>query len=200
MIRKFNLTLFLFVILYALPLSAQQSTQQGFILGEAVKGEHDSFNIVENVFAVRSPQNNNNQTLQAAGTSSNTDLLVAQKGGFLFYKSDNNQAQALSQSQAQTQTQTTTNTTLPAVVFNNRTGDLGLITGTVIVKLKNFADADNLVRDYNLKETHRFGGILRRVFFKTELAQLNNLILEIKADPRTESVVPEILEHFHVPQ
>lgn len=175
-----------------------------FILGESIKGEHDSYNIVKNAFALHNSSQNTTQNTSnklkaqsSSSSSSSTSSLLVKKGGFSFYKGSNSQVQQSTSAKSQQSQPLSTSFT---VVLNHRTGTLGILTGSILIKLNDFRDADSLIQNYNLTETSRFGGLLKLVIVKTEVAKLNSLLTQISADPRVERAEPEILENFNEPK
>ena len=85
-------------------------------------------------------------------------------------------------------------------VLNTRTGAIGVLTGTLIVKPKNMADADAIASSHGL-ETAKVYPQLQTVFYKAkDGVDLADVSAALQADPRVESAYPEIVEHVRVPK
>ncbi len=162
-------------------------SEDEFVLGEAVKGEHDNYYVLKDAFAEHEEAVNKN-TDQSA-TKSKNDVYLTKKGGYSFYKKENWQT-------AKDAGHTSELPENSRVVLNRRTGSLGVVTGSILIKLKDFQDADAIVREYELTETHRFAGLMRLVVVKVPLNQLNAVLARVQADVRIERADPEILENF----
>ena len=160
---------------------APQQNQAYLREKHAIKGEHDSYRRLRNVYAL---QLKKQETIPYAD-----GVLVEKKGGYHFYQTSVAQSEAyLDKGEA------------VHVVENQRTGGLGILTGTLILKMKDMAEADALIQDYaesySIQETQRFPQTgLYYLFIQTQIAELPVLLAKFKTDPRIERVVPEVLEH-----
>jgi hypothetical protein len=85
-------------------------------------------------------------------------------------------------------------------VVNERTGALGVLTGTLVVRPKNMDDADAIAGSHGL-ETIKAYPQLQTVFFRaapgTDIADLS---AALQADSRVASAYPEIIERVRVPK
>ena len=87
----------------------------------------------------------------------------------------------------------------PAAV-NARTGALGVLTGTLIVKPKNLADADAIGASHGLEKIKAYPQlqtVLYRAKAKVDIADVS---AALQADPRVESAYPEIIENVRGPK
>jgi len=91
-------------------------------------------------------------------------------------------------------------TTVYPAVLNSRSRAFGVLTGTVVVKPANMADAAGIANRYGLasvKEYPHLGTVLYRVKANVDIV---DLVAVLRADPRIESAYPEIIEHVRVPK
>lgn len=189
------LTVFGFCFLQTVP--AQQFTSF-LTLGSLIEGEHDKYNLVTNAYAIEEDnttqiknnpiQNRQDQTIQIQNSPPSRSILLLQKGNFNFFL------------EPDFGSPTPPPANSVSVVLNQRTQNLGILTGTIIIKMKNLQEADSLIEDYNLTETLRFDGLLSLVIVKTEISQLNDLLEQIKSDSRIIRATPKILEYIFTPQ
>ena len=86
------------------------------------------------------------------------------------------------------------------VVVNARTGTLGVLTGTVIVKPKSIADAAAIASSHGLEKGKEYPH-LQTVFYRVKAnADIADAASALQADPRIESAYPEIIEYVRVPK
>jgi Open reading frame 2 N-terminal domain len=85
-------------------------------------------------------------------------------------------------------------------VLNTRTGTLGVLTGTLIVKPKNMSDADAIAASYGLAKSKAYPQ-LQAVFYSAKAGvDIADVSAALRADPRVESAYPEIVERVRVPK
>jgi len=90
-------------------------------------------------------------------------------------------------------------TVYPTVV-NSRTGTLGVLTGTLIVKPKSMASADAIAAGHGLEKTKTYPQ-LQTVFYRAKPGvDIADVSAALQADSRIESAYPEIIEHVRVPK
>ncbi len=90
-------------------------------------------------------------------------------------------------------------TIFPTVV-NTRTGTLGVLTGTLVVKPKNLADAAAIASTHGLAEGKAYPH-LRTVFYRVRAnTDIADVAAALQADPRVENAYPEIIEYVRVPK
>ncbi len=89
-------------------------------------------------------------------------------------------------------------TTVYPTVVNSRTGTLGVLTGTLVVKPKSMADADAIAAGHGLQKTKAYPR-LQTVFYRVKPnVDIADVSAALQADPRVESAYPEIIEHVRV--
>jgi hypothetical protein len=87
----------------------------------------------------------------------------------------------------------------PAVV-NARTGTLGVLTGSIVVRPKSIADADAIASAHGLEKVKAYPQ-LQAVFYRVkDGADIADASAAVQADPRVESAYPEIVERVRVPR
>ena len=90
--------------------------------------------------------------------------------------------------------------TVYPTVLNARTGTLGVLTGTLVVKPKSMGDAVGIASRYGL-ETSKEYPQLRTVFYRVKAnLDIVDTVAALEADPRIESAYPEIVEYVRVPK
>src|SRR6266700_5883435 len=86
------------------------------------------------------------------------------------------------------------------VVVNARTGTLGVLTGTLIVKPKSIADAAAIASSHGLEKGKEYPH-LQTVFYRVKAnADIADVAAALQADARIESAYPEIIESVRVPK
>ena len=85
-------------------------------------------------------------------------------------------------------------------VINTRTGTLGVLTGTLVVKPKSMADAAAIASTHGLAEGKEYPH-LRTVFYRVKAnTDIADVAAALQADPRVENAYPEIIEYVRVPK
>jgi hypothetical protein len=88
--------------------------------------------------------------------------------------------------------------TLPAVV-SARSGALGVLTGVVIVKPRDMADADAIASSHGLEKAKAYPQ-LQTVFYRAKAGtDIADVSAALQADTRVEIAYPEIIEHVRKP-
>jgi len=92
------------------------------------------------------------------------------------------------------------NSVVYPTVVNPQTGTLGVLTGALVVKPKNMADADAIAASHALDKVRAFPH-LQTVFFKVRPGEdIADAAAALQADPRVESAYPEIIERVRQPK
>ena len=177
--------------------------KEHLVMGEKITNKNENYYLLLNVLA----QSSNNNQLQPLGAN---EQLLVNKGNFQFYQTSKNNVQSKMLAQNKLKTQGANQPRTPNysvsktkeffVAWNERTNKLAIVTGSLLIKMKNFSQSDELVQDYNLLKTHKFGGLNKLVIVKVDVMAINSTIAIIKKDHRVESVQAEILENFDYPQ
>jgi uncharacterized protein len=90
--------------------------------------------------------------------------------------------------------------TIYPTVVNTRTGTLGVLTGTLVVKPKSMADAAAIASRHGLAEGKEYPH-LRTVFYRVKAnTDIADVAAALQADPRIESAYPEIIEYVRLPK
>ena len=85
-------------------------------------------------------------------------------------------------------------------VVNSRTGALGVLTGTLVVKPKSMGDADAIAAGHGLEKTKAYPK-LQTVFYRAKpKVDIADVSAALQADSRVESAYPEIIEHVRTPK
>jgi hypothetical protein len=85
-------------------------------------------------------------------------------------------------------------------VVNARTGTFGVLTGTLIVKPKNLADAATIANSHGLEKGKEYPH-LQTVFYRAKAGtDIADAAAALQADARIESAYPEIIEYVRVPK
>ena len=91
-------------------------------------------------------------------------------------------------------------TTVYPTVVNSRTGTLGVLTGTLVVKPKSMADAAAIASRHGLAEGKEYPH-LRTVFYRVKAnTDIADVAAALQADPRVENAYPEIIEYVRLPK
>jgi hypothetical protein len=85
-------------------------------------------------------------------------------------------------------------------VLNTRTGNFGVLTGTLVVKPKSMGDAAAIANGHGLERGKEYPQ-LQTVFFRVKAgADIADAVAAVQADPRVESAYPEIIEYVRTPR
>lgn len=159
--------------------------------GKQMKGSRDSYQHLPQVFAVALAGSSETPEQAIARVGESGAQVVETKGRLVLYRS------------AQTKPAYLEHAGKVAVyptVVNARTGTLGVLTGTLIVKPKNMADADAIATSHGLVKPKSYPQ-LQTVFYGTKAGvDIADVSAALQADPRVESAYPEIIEHVRVPK
>ncbi len=91
-------------------------------------------------------------------------------------------------------------TTVYPTVVNVRTGTLGVLTGTLVVKPKSMADAAAIASSYGLEKGKEYPH-LQTVFYRAKAgADIADVAAALQADARIENAYPEIIEYVRLPK
>lgn len=154
--------------------------------GSTVTSNNQEYQILPGVRAVESRSNEQpQQTLTRMGGGK----LIETKGPFVVFS-------APDQSQASV---TSVNGTSYPTAFNPRTGGIGIVPGTLNVKLKNSANAAAIAADHGLEVVRVFAH-LQTAFYRVKSGQdVVAVAAALAADARVESAEVEVIEHMNVP-
>lgn len=85
-------------------------------------------------------------------------------------------------------------------VLNTRTGTFGVLTGTLVAKPRNMADAAAIASSHGLETVKEYPH-LRAVFYRVKAnMDIADVTAALQADIRVETAYPEIIEHVRLPK
>jgi len=158
--------------------------------GKQLKGSREQYQHLPQVFAVGLANSSETPEEAVARTESGAQLLET-KGKLVLFRSGQAKAASL---------QRAGGTSVFPTVVNLRTGTLGVLTGNLIVKPKDMADADAIASSHGLEKTKAYLQ-LQAVFYRAKAnADIADVSAALQADPRVESAYPEIIEHVRTPK
>jgi len=154
--------------------------------GKAMKGSRDSYEHLPQVSAVALASSSETPEQALARIGESGAQVVETKGRLVLFRS------------AQTKPATVQYPggagVFPTAV-NSRTGALGVLTGTLIVKPKNLSDADAIGASHGLEKIKAYPQ-LNAVFYRAKArVDIAEVSAALQADPRVESAYPEIIEN-----
>jgi len=159
--------------------------------GKPMKGSRDQYQHLPQVYAVALANSSETPEEAIARTGASGAQLVETKGRLVLYRS----AQAGPASVARAG-----GASVYPTAVNARTGTLGVLTGTLIVKPKSMADADAIASAHGLSGAKAYPQ-LQTVFYSAKAGvDLADLSAALQADPRIESAYPEIVERVRTPK
>jgi fervidolysin-like protein len=159
--------------------------------GKPLKGSRDAYEHLPQVFAVALASSSETPEQAMARIGESGAQLVETKGRLVLFRSARSKA-ALVQYPGGAGV-------FPTAV-NARTGALGVLTGTLIVKPKELADGDAIGASHGL-ETIKAYPQLHTVFYRAKAkVDIADVSAALQADPRVESAYPEIIENVRAPK
>jgi uncharacterized protein len=159
--------------------------------GKAMKGSRDQYQHLPQVRAVTLADSSETPEQAIARVGDAGAQLVETKGRLVLYRSSSTKPAYV---------QSTGGTSVFPTVVNARTGSLGVLTGNLIVKPKDMADADAIASGRGIETTKAYPQ-LQTVFYKAKVSvDIADVAAALQADPRVESAYPEIIERVRVPK
>lgn len=159
--------------------------------GKQMKGSREQYQHLTQVFAVALVNSSETPEQAIARTGDTSAQLIETKGKLVLYRSAQTGPASVGRAGK---------TSVYPTVVNARTGTLGVLTGTLIVKPKIMADADAIASSHGLDKTKAYPQ-LQTVFYEAKPnVDLADVSAALQADPRVESAYPEIIEHVRVPK
>lgn len=158
--------------------------------GKQLKGSREQYQHLTQVFAIVA--NSSETPEQAIARTGDTGAqLVETKGKLVLYRSAQTRQASVGRAGG---------TSVYPTAVNTRTGTLGVLTGTLIVKPKNMADADAIASSHGLEKGKAYPQ-LQTVFYRAKAGvDIADVSAALQADPRIDSAYPEIVEHVRVPK
>lgn len=162
--------------------------------GEEISSNGETYVVLPEVRALQNfdPNEEPDRALSRLGLG--TPEILQLKGNFVIYREPTGQGV-----QSQAVLKSIQDTMSFPVVLNVRTGQLGIVLGNLVVRLKNMADAEGLASAHGLRINRRFDH-LGVVFLTVAMGKgIYATKQRLKADQRVESAEIEILENINVP-
>ncbi|MGB5081381.1 MAG: hypothetical protein WBO23_11640 [Burkholderiales bacterium] len=158
--------------------------------GKTIKGSRGQYRHLPEVLAVARGAGETPQ--QAAERAAGSGVqLVETKGRLVLFRSAQQNA-ALVKSFA--------GSTVYPTVLNTRTGNLGVLTGTLVVQPQTMADAAEIAAGHGLETVKEYPQI-RFVFYRAKAGtDIAGAAAALQADPRVETAYPEIVEYVRTPK
>jgi len=158
--------------------------------GKQMRGSSDQYRHLTGVLAVAQGADETPQQAVARIGGGGAEL-VETKGRLVLFRL--NQQKPLSLERV-------AGATVYPTVVNTRTGTLGVLTGTLVVKPKSMADAAAIASSLGLEKGKEYPH-LQMVFYRAKTgADIADAAAALQADPRVESAYPEIIEHVRTPK
>lgn len=157
------------------------------VRGAVVISNQQEYQVLPGVRAVQSrKQEKPQQTLERVGGRK----LIETKGAFVVFTSAQKGVNSLARVNGATSFPT---------VLNVRTGGIGIIPGTVSVKLKNTEGAAAIAAEHGLVLVREFAH-LQAAFYRVNPGQdVVATVAALVADPRVASAEMEVVEHLNAP-
>jgi hypothetical protein len=157
--------------------------------GKEIKGSREQYRHLPEVYAVEHhPSAETPQEALARVGESNAQL-VETKGRFVLFRSAQQKPALVGR---------VAGATVYPTVLNTRTGNFGVLTGTLVVKPKSMGDAAAIANSYGLEKGKEYAH-LRTVFYRTK-GDIADAAAALQADARIESAYPEIIEYVRTPK
>ena len=157
-----------------------------------LRGERYVF--LPEVSAVRLGDSSNNPQLALSSFGVQSSEVLETKGGFTIYKAYQGgvvpSIPVLS---------SINNGMVYPVVLNQRTGQLGIVSGMIAVKLPEMMDGDAVAQDHGIQLQSRYDHLGLAFYIVSIGEDVLSAAQALAADARVDSAEVEILEHFHVP-
>jgi hypothetical protein len=159
--------------------------------GKQMKGSREQYQHLTQVFAVALESSSETPEQAVARAGGSGAQLVETKGRLVLYRA---------QTAGPAQMKRAGGTIVYPTAVNIRTGTLGVLTGMLIVKPKNMADADAIGGSHGLEKSKVYPQ-LQTVFYRAKAnVDIADVSAALQADPRVESAYPEIVERVRVPK
>ncbi len=174
-------------------MKSQAVDTDSFLKGDTFSAGKETYTFLPELYSVSGEERNSSDLNAATSTihQSRSASLIKDKGRFSIYRSTVTRQSSLS-------SQTIDSTKLYPVVLNPRTGQLAIVTGTILAKLNDMDDADYIASEYNLTVLRTYAH-LSTAFYSTASGQdILQVEASLKTDTRISEVSIEVLETFNV--
>ena len=157
--------------------------------GKAIKGDREAYLHLPEVLAVaRGAGETPQEAIARAGAGGQ---FLETKGRLVLFRSAQ-QSAAVVKSFA--------GATVYPTVLDTRTGNFGVLTGTLVVQPRSMSDAAAIANSHGLTTTKEYPQI-RFVFYRAKAGtDIADAAAALQADPRVETAYPEIIEYVRTPK
>jgi hypothetical protein len=159
--------------------------------GKEIKGSHEQYRHLPEVYAVEYKGSAETQQEALARIGESGAQVVEIKGRLVLFRSTRQKPAFVDR---------IAGATVYPTVVNTRTGTLGVLIGTLVVKPKSMADAAGIASSYGLEKGREYPH-LQTVFYgakgNTDIA---DVAAALQVDPRVENAYPEIIEYVRAPK
>ena len=163
--------------------------------GATVTAAGEEYVYLPEMRAVRSAKSSDSAEGTLAKLGIATAAVLDSKGGFVLYKVLEGTPIRSAMASAALK-----GTVEFPVVLNRRTGKLGIVSGSLVVKLKRMEEAEAIAATHGISLSRKYDRLGRAVFLVGQGTDMLAVEQAMADDARVESVQVEILENFNVPQ
>lgn len=154
--------------------------------GASISSNNQQYQMLSGVRAAQSnPAEKQQHTLSRMGGGK----LIETKGSFVIFSAPQQSQASVAQ----------LNGTSYPTALNTRTGGIGIVPGTLTVKLKNSAGAPAIANDHGLEVVRVFTHLKTAIFRVKSGQDVVAVATALAADARIESAEVEVIEHLNVP-
>ncbi|HZF19426.1 MAG TPA: hypothetical protein VE008_06940 [Burkholderiales bacterium] len=158
--------------------------------GKEIQGSRGQYRLVTEVLAVARDANETPQDA-IARMGARGDQLLETKGRLVLFRSTQQKAASVEGAGA---------AAIYPVVLNARTGTFGVLTGALVVKPKNLAEAAAIANSHGLEKGKEYPQ-LQTVFYRAKAGtDIADAAAALQSDARIESAYPEIIEYVRTPK
>ncbi|HEY7726652.1 MAG TPA: hypothetical protein VH880_15065 [Anaeromyxobacteraceae bacterium] len=174
----------------ALAVEQRRALVRSLPRGSAFRTNGQPYGFLAGLRAVaRAPGEPSGEALARAGAAAAE--LVEEKGGFAVFRESAAAASEATRAAGRAPTY--------PVAVNERTGDLGVVPGTLVVRLRDPPAAGELARDHGLSLDFHAAHLGTAFYRAPAGASLPAAAARLAADPRVRSAEIEVKEHFAGP-
>ena len=159
--------------------------------GKEIKGSREQYRHLPEVYAVEHHPSAETPREALARISESSAQVVETKGRFVLFRSTQQKPAFVGR---------VAGAAVYPTVLNTRTGNFGVLTGTLVVKPKSMDDAAAIANSYGLEKAKEYPH-LQTVFYRVKAnMDVADVAAALQADARIESAYPEIIEYVRTPK
>lgn len=159
--------------------------------GKEIKGSREQYRHLPEVYAVERKGSGETQQEALARIGESGAQVVETKGSLVLFRSIRQKPAFVER---------VAGATVYPTVVNIRTGTLGVLIGTLVVKPKSLADAVAIANSHGLEKGKEYPH-LQTVFYRAKgNTDIADVAAALQADPRIETAYPEIIEYVRSPK